>query len=422
MGSFYGEPPVNSISKWHPEPTFRGTYGILSTCLITMVLCVWTAVHLNIPAHGETGIITPQNRRKFGWLVMGLFAPEIVCKCSSLQVHKLSRQPIAEHCMQDPIAVEGRHDWTMVHSHYAAMGGIGVDVRDTPFIASTTYSQFALTTSGLRWVAYNAIDALPNVPELEIWDKSKASGLTKTLVCLQATWFCVQCLGRLSQSLPITLLGLNTFVHALCALLIYLLWWNKPLDIEARTTLQGTSSKAISVLLLVSAFEIPPFQLDFEHEFRPMAARFAVLLVYDHAVPPLAIRMSGFPTDTVTKRTTSAFTIATVCYGCIHLSAWDAPFADSTQRLMWIISCFFLTSAGCFFWVWEYVQNRPHGITSSRYYVRVLPLLTILIFFLGLVYRAARVFLVVECFISIAYLPDAVYRVPSWSQYFPHIG
>jgi len=40
-----------------------------------MVLCVWTAVHLNIPARGErfrTYLI------KAGWLTMGIFAPEIV--------------------------------------------------------------------------------------------------------------------------------------------------------------------------------------------------------------------------------------------------------------------------------------------------------------------------------------------------------
>ena len=46
-----------------------------------------------------------------------------------------------------------------------------------------------------------------------------------------ATWFCVQCLTRLAQGLPISLLELNTFGHALCALLIYSMWWRKPLDV-----------------------------------------------------------------------------------------------------------------------------------------------------------------------------------------------
>ncbi|KAF1960307.1 hypothetical protein CC80DRAFT_359412, partial [Byssothecium circinans] len=63
---------------WHPEPTFRGTYSILSSCLITMSLCLWTAIHLNIPEHRKTWWITPQHWRKAKWLLIGLFAPEVV--------------------------------------------------------------------------------------------------------------------------------------------------------------------------------------------------------------------------------------------------------------------------------------------------------------------------------------------------------
>jgi hypothetical protein len=41
---------------------------------------------------------------------------------------------------------------------------------------------------------------------------------------------------------------------------------------------------------------------------------------------------------------------------------------------------------------------------------------------LALVYAAARTYLVVECFINIAHLPDAVFQEPNWSQYIPHFG
>lgn len=41
-----------------------------------MILCVWTAVHLNIPGSNEG---TKQRvLRKFGWLLLALLAPEIV--------------------------------------------------------------------------------------------------------------------------------------------------------------------------------------------------------------------------------------------------------------------------------------------------------------------------------------------------------
>ena len=75
----FGTGPVNGTSVWRPEPQYRGTYGILSTCLVTMGLCIWTAVHLNIREHKGFWV---QMGRKIGWLVTGLFAPEMVKLCS----------------------------------------------------------------------------------------------------------------------------------------------------------------------------------------------------------------------------------------------------------------------------------------------------------------------------------------------------
>jgi hypothetical protein len=74
--------PFGSIEKsenlpaaWHPEPQFRGTYGILSSCLITLGLCIWTAVHLNLPEQSKA---KAQVWRKTKWLFIALLAPEIV--------------------------------------------------------------------------------------------------------------------------------------------------------------------------------------------------------------------------------------------------------------------------------------------------------------------------------------------------------
>ena len=39
-------------------------------------------------------------------------------------------------------------------------------------------------------------DIIPNLSEEEIKSKSKANGLTKTLVCIQALWFVAQCITR----------------------------------------------------------------------------------------------------------------------------------------------------------------------------------------------------------------------------------
>ena len=85
---------------------------------------------------------------------------------------------------------------------------------------------------------------LPFLSEDEIWDKSKANSLAKAIVCIQAVWFCAQVIGRLAERMPISLLELNTFAHALCALLVYLLWWDKRLDIHEPTVVESGKSDA----------------------------------------------------------------------------------------------------------------------------------------------------------------------------------
>ena len=92
---------------------------------------------------------------------------------------------------------------------------------------------------------------LPFLSEGEIWDKSKANDPAKAIVCIQALWFCAQVIGRLGQGMPISLLELNTFAHALCALLVYLLWWGKPLDVqEPRVIDVGKSDAAKNVCVI----------------------------------------------------------------------------------------------------------------------------------------------------------------------------
>ena len=63
------------FSKWQPEPNTRGTWSILSSCIITTFLSVWTAVHVNVP---RTRSRTSLFWTKLYWLTIALFAPELV--------------------------------------------------------------------------------------------------------------------------------------------------------------------------------------------------------------------------------------------------------------------------------------------------------------------------------------------------------
>ena len=76
MERILGNSSTVNAATWGPESLQRGTFSILSTCIITLSLCVWTAIHLNIPEHGRPW---QQIWRKCGWMILGFLAPELVC-------------------------------------------------------------------------------------------------------------------------------------------------------------------------------------------------------------------------------------------------------------------------------------------------------------------------------------------------------
>ena len=82
----FSEATPDALSTWRPPSDFRWSYTILSPCIIALVLCVWTALQLNIPVHNKKppkwdprGWICKQQWRKVAWLIIGLFAPEMMC-------------------------------------------------------------------------------------------------------------------------------------------------------------------------------------------------------------------------------------------------------------------------------------------------------------------------------------------------------
>jgi hypothetical protein len=122
---------------------------------------------------------------------------------------------------------------------------------------------------------------------------------------------------------------------------------------------------------------------------------------------------------------------AGLAYGGLHLVAWNAPFPSQREQLLWRISAAYLVATGPFVIVAFAsvgITNRVNSRDSSAHFVIAILGFPILVAIVAafvvccLAYPVARIYLIVECFISMGRLPDSVYRVQSWSQYVPHIG
>lgn len=137
-----------------------------------------------------------------------------------------------------------RHPWTDVHSWFVMMGGISFEDQaplNRRFLPGIR-QRVTLTQNGFAWIATHRPHLLPNISLEHILDKSKSDWLAKGLTCWQAGYFCILCVFRLSQRLSITLLELNVFAHAICALMIFLIWWDKPRDVQEPTLLLDEES------------------------------------------------------------------------------------------------------------------------------------------------------------------------------------
>ena len=135
------------------------------------------------------------------------------------------------------------------------------------------------------------------------------------------------------------------------------------------------------------------------------------------------------------KRMLLGLTLAGVWYGGLHVLAWQAPFSTQAQEKLWRICSVVLASSGflatIFFYLMHllsvYIDDMMDPASSIfRAFDQLGRWPTILCMGLillsyCLLYVFARVYLVVECFINLAHLPEGVYEVSSWSQYVPHI-
>ncbi|KAK1753845.1 hypothetical protein QBC47DRAFT_385061 [Echria macrotheca] len=268
---------ASNETVWRPEPATRGTFGLLSSCVITMILCIWTSLHLNIPDVDEPRIkyLPPLHTlRKAWWVLVGLFAPEVVTWVAFEQFRDArhlrnrmnellfdKRSPDVE---APPVVRSGgrKNKWTLTHGFYANMGGFvfDADVLQQDILPHGR-RRVTLTSLGMVELAKIAPHLVPDINIAHIRDKSKANGFAKTIALLQATWFGAQCISRLALGLTVSLLELNTLAHAICAVAVYLLWWSKPLDIEEPTPIRGPGTE-----LICSGLVMRGIGLDFRME------------------------------------------------------------------------------------------------------------------------------------------------------------
>jgi hypothetical protein len=72
----------------------------------------------------------------------------------------------------------------------------------------------------------------PIISKVDIKDRRKGDVATNGLMLIQTTWFLLQCAAHGTQHLSLTKLELATAAFAPLNIVIYVLWWDKPLNVQ----------------------------------------------------------------------------------------------------------------------------------------------------------------------------------------------
>ncbi|CCF33563.1 hypothetical protein CH063_05726 [Colletotrichum higginsianum] len=242
-----------SAASWVASPVVRGSIDIIWTCVVTLGACVYTVLHLNVPAKNGryAGLID-----KLRWVVIAILFPEYVLVIAAYQLREAQnlRKELQKHL--DNNASTSKQLVELDFCFFVIMGGYQVTIKDIQPGPEFTYNSncediHRLSSEGfLRLVELGEINIETAVRTSHLKDRSKANIIQKALVLMQIGWMLLQCIARKAQGLPITLLELHTMVHVACAAAMYSFWFSKPLDIGYPEMLDSESETMRGFLAL----------------------------------------------------------------------------------------------------------------------------------------------------------------------------
>ncbi len=256
----------------------------------------------------------------------------------------------------------------------------------------------------------------------EIIDRSKSDVFTKLFAVVQSGWLIVSSIARVRHGYAITELELATMAFIVCALLMYIFWWNKPFGIEQRSVIvrlvhPGDEERFLSPV----SDDQRESDLDLDG-FRALALENDGLATDENLFesenwPTLSLYLSG------------------MAFSAVHVAAWNWEFPSRGIKIMWRISTaaafgasflpFVLMSLGL---LWKGVQeagDRPYGPPSWG----KKKILAVIRFLFGgtgwgvlALYVVARLVILVLTFYCFTAMPASAYEKVAWTGYIPHFS
>lgn len=425
---------ANFATGWVNQPDGRGTWSIIQTCVVTLVLCSYSSLVLNVfSGKGRISFM----KDKLRWMLFTLFWPEITLGVAYEQWESASQ------CVEDftKMKRKGQEQWTMRHAFFADMGGFLLQTPDFPL--------FPVDGQQLLYLIENDYIPYPNIDGETIWDKNKADSFARMITLIQITWFTIQCIGRAIQHLTLSTLELLTINMIFCTIFTFFFWKHKPLDIQTPIILR-TDTTIAEILIKAGDEAREPYKLtplDFVAA-RPSEANFVaawwwgLALCFDGILFQINKRRRPIPTFSNSRAIPPRGYTFWSCffriflsagYFALHFAGWNFVLPTTVERQLWHgAMIYFIGIYGGYLIVFAVVTSMSRWI-SKKYFQRevstfialasLLPRWVQLIILIPIYgsYGVVRLYIVVEGFISLRRLPVDAYASVNWSNFVPHI-
>ncbi|KAI9512039.1 hypothetical protein F5148DRAFT_992934 [Russula earlei] len=426
----YRSAPLVSRDQFEAVPCddpqgHRSLWDIIWSCAVTILLCTWVSVHPNIPSPDERW---PRvTLRRIGLMLAALFVPEAMIAWALRQ--RLAAAKLAKE--------HKREGWTLTHGFFAVMGGFMEYEGSKPIrvLLPEQLESYSLMGNG----------NFPRIAKAEIDDKNKGDVISKMLVILQTGWFITQCIARSIQELPVTELELVTVAFATLNFAMYVLWWDKPLnvqravrvykklspeqhtddwddEVEATSTVGFWGALRDGLSGVPAAISLGPFIADPDVHDEPWLLRVVMWplvkpthILYGRIAEHETRIATFYPDDWVTDRMNFAMIIvATVAlaFGGIHCIGWTFTFPSSLERTLWRVASVSITTIPVLLLLLVFASSYLQ-LEGKAWNTILMPPLFL--------YMLSRVALLILPFLSLRSLPPAAYHIIHWLSFIPHV-
>ena len=426
-----------SFTGWVDQPNTRGTWDIIQTCVLTIFLCSWSSLCLNIGANRTSR--KTFLKTKFAWMLFTILYPEATVGTAGQQ-YFAARQSVEEFSQM------GYTQWTMRHAFFADMGGFLLQAPDSP-----AFPAFPVDSRQLAYLVKNGhVDYPLHVDTRTIWDKNKADGFARTVTLFQISWFAIQCIARGAQNLSLTTLELSTIAFILCTLHTLFYWNHKPLDAEVPIILY--TRKTIAEILTNAGPDAEKPYLSTPLDFViPKATKSDFIglwwemwwagnsYVFDGVLfntHPKPRPIQAFANTRTVPASDNAWlpmiwaTFILSFYFGIHFAAWNFHFPTPVERALWRAAVLIISGLVTLYFVcFALLAPRPKvlsrllfghaNVDTLKDVIFLLPQRVIAFLVQGIfgLYSLARLYIIVQSFVGLREVPIDTFTNVQWSNF-----